>query len=185
MPLTLDQAIDQFIEQFLALYRTDQIPMPTSEYDTDWLSSCYQSSAEDGVDVPWKPVRQKNLHPLFEGLESALETPIHPDLKSYYGRYWSDPIPATFKNDDLSLLFVWNDDDYERLRANLIGHALSKQKIKQPLTFFFACTEPDELVLSLENSSGKILLEKPGRPPLREVAPSMAEFFKQLVPRKI
>ncbi len=184
MPSTVDQALDRLFEDFLALYTTDENQSPVTEYDSDWPSCCYQRKVDNGTAVPWKPVRQQQQHSLFEGLESALETEIHPDIKAYYGRYWSDPIPAEFNHDKLSLLFVWNDDDYERLRANIIGHALSKQKIKQPLTFFFACTEPEELVLSLENSTGKILLEKPGRPPLQEIAPSMADFLSQLTPIK-
>ncbi|MEH6813594.1 MAG: SecY-interacting protein [Motiliproteus sp.] len=184
MPTTVDQALDRLVTDFLALYATDDTPMPSTQYDTDWPSDCYQATAEEGITVPWQPIKQKLQHPLFEGLESALETPVHADIKNYYGRYWSDPIPARFRDDELSLLFIWNDKDYERLRANIIGHALNKKKTKQPLTFFFGCTEPDELILSLENSSGKILLEKPGRPPLREIAPSMTDFLNQLTPIK-
>ena len=81
--------------------------------------------------------RQTQLHPLFEGLEKALELEIHSDIKAYYNRYWSDPIPARFEDGDLSLLFVWNDEDFERLRGNLIGHAMAKHKIKAATDIFF------------------------------------------------
>lgn len=183
MPTSLPQALDQFIERYLELYRDTPAGLPLIDYDADWPSECYQGPADRNHQSPWKPVRQTTTNPLFDGLSAALETEIHRDIRDYYNRYWSDPIAASSADGDLSLLFVWNDEDFERLRANLIGHALNKRRQKLPLTLFFACTEPEELVLSLENSSGRILLEQPGQPPIREIAPSLEEFLHQLSPR--
>ncbi|MCW8886607.1 MAG: SecY-interacting protein [Motiliproteus sp.] len=180
----VEQALDRLIDDYIALYADEAFSLPMTEYDDQWPSECYQQSGAEGKSVPWRPCLQSQAHSLFDGLEQALELPIHEDIKTYYNRYWSDPIPARFEDGDLSLLFVWNEADFERLRGNLIGHALAKHKIKQPLTFFFACTEPEELVLSLQNDSGRILLEQPGKPPLREVANSLAEFLDRLKPLK-
>ncbi len=183
MTSATEQALDQLITSFGELYRDSEGPF--IDYDPEWPSDCYRGEPDSDGRICWRPTRQQRSHDLFQGLSAALETEIHPDLITYYGRYWSDPIPATYTDGDLSLLFVWNDEDYERLRGNLIGHALTKRKQKRPLTFFFACTEPEDLILSLDNSSGSVVLEEPGRPPIREVAPSLAAFLQQLTPRRI
>ena len=184
MPTALEQALDQLISSFLDQYKNDETTLPVMEYDDDWPSVCYQGKPNTKGCCPWKPILQERSNDLFERLEDALEFPIHTDIKQYYSRYWSDPIPANFNGDNLSLLFVWNEEDYERLRSNLVGHCLSKRKIKSSPTFFFACTEPDELVLSIENDTGRILLEEPGKPPIREIAPSLEVFLSQLKPRQ-
>ncbi|OMH25927.1 SecY-interacting protein [Motiliproteus sp. MSK22-1] len=184
MPSAVEQALDQLINLYLDQYQNDETALPVIAYDEDWPSACYQESPDVESNSPWKPILQDKPTDLFERLEDALEFKIHTDIKQYYSRYWSDSIPASFNGDHLSLLFVWNDSDYERLRGNLIGHCLSKRKAKSPPTFFFACTEPDELILSIENDSGRILLEEPGKPPIREIAPSLDVFLSQLKPRR-
>ena len=60
---------------------------------------------------------------------------------------------------------------------------MAKQRIKQPFTFFFANTEPDsELFLGIDNESGKIVLEEPGKPVVREVEQNIATFLDRLSP---
>ncbi|WP_207061968.1 SecY-interacting protein [Motiliproteus sp. SC1-56] len=185
MSTPLEHALDNFIERFIEAQQTATGALPQIEFDPEWPSPCYQGTAGAGNKVAWKPVRQQTPHPLFDGLATALETEIHPDLRAYYQRYWSDPIPARCAEGDLSLLFLWNEEDYERLRGNLVGHALAKKKQRQPLTLFFACTEPEDYVLSLDNTSGVVLLEQPGRKPLREVAGSLTDFIQRLEPRTL
>lgn len=184
-PTTVTEALDRFVERFLALYADQQPPYPQQSYDNEWPSPCYINPGKEGEPCGWQPVQQQQTHPLFAGLENALETEIHPDLASYFNRYWSDPLPARCADGDLSLLFVWNEEDFERLRGNMIGHALMKKKRRQPLTLFFACTEPEELVISIENHSGHVVLEAPGKKPHRTLANSMTEFLLQLSPRML
>ena len=80
----------------------------------------------------------------------------------------------------MALLQVWNQDDFDRLIGNLIGHALAKRRSKSPLTLFFACTDQDDYFLSLDNRSGRVLLEQPGVPPVRQVAENLTEFLQRL-----
>ena len=109
---------------------------------------------------------------------------MHPDIKAYYGAYWSAGLEAEAVDGHVSLLFLWNLDDVARLNENLIGHAMAKQRAKSSMSVFFACTEPDsELFLSVDNATGAVLLEKPGYPPVREVADDLASFITTLVPR--
>ncbi len=114
----LNHALDNFIAEYIQRYQQRHQRLPQIAYDPQWPSPCYQQTATAGEPVSWQPVRQQQLPDLFQGLAHALETEIHPDIVSYYSRYWSDPLPASFNGDRLSLLFVWNDEDYERLRVD-------------------------------------------------------------------
>ncbi len=83
----------------------------------------------------------------------------------------------------MSLILLWNAEDAARLIENLIGHALAKRRAKSPLSIFFACTEQDsELFLSVENTTGQVLIEKPGHKPVDVVAENLASFIDALVP---
>ena len=179
MSSAVEQALDHFIESHLQI--TANQP-PQIEFDSQWPSECYQGEPNNDGLIDWQPVRQQQHNDLFERIEQALETTIHPDLKAYYNRYWSDPLAAHYPKGQLNLLFVWNTEDLERLRANLIGHALGRQRLKQPLSFFFGCTVPEEFVLVLDNDSGQVMLEQPGKRKSDLIAPSLAEFLTQLTP---
>ena len=82
----------------------------------------------------------------------------------------------------VTLIQVWNSVDFDRLVENIIGHAVAKQRMKAPLTVFIACTDEDEYMLSVDNESGRVMLEEPGSPPTREVSPSLVEFLERLQP---
>ncbi|MCV6589379.1 MAG: SecY-interacting protein [Marinobacterium sp.] len=178
----VDQALDQFIQRQQQLQpESPQVPL-----DSQWPSPCCLVEGADGELSPWRPVRQQQTCDMFARLSEALEEPVHPSVISFYSRYWSDPLPARSEEGQLSLLQVWNSDDMERLRGNLIGHALAKRKQRQPLSLFFATTEPDgNYFLSVMNSDGTIWLEQPGKKPIRQLADSLAEFINRLEPERI
>ncbi|MFC6668854.1 SecY-interacting protein [Marinobacterium aestuariivivens] len=175
-------ALDHFIERALAR-QLDQIGrLPQLPYDPEWPSDCYQTQATPGEPVGWRPVRQPGTSDLFARIGSALQLDIHPDIVSYYGRYWSDPLPARRSEGQLNLLQLWNPEDGERLRANLIGHVLEQARRKRPPTLFFACIEDDDLFISLDNRDGSIWLEAPGKKPLRQLHDTLADFLDSLQP---
>lgn len=175
-------ALDRFIERALAHQLQQVGHLPRQPYDPAWVSACYTTLAEPGHLTEWRPVRRDEPDDLFDRIGEALELPLHPDIARFYGRYWSDPLPAHNDDGRLNLLQLWNAEDGERLRANLIGHALAKRQQKQPLTLFFACTEPDDLFLSLDNETGAVWLEAPGKKPLRRIADNLATFLDNLQP---
>ena len=165
----------------------DAYPDLTEVFDPDWRSPCEVGEpfrGPDGVEVVrWRPVRRRYADD-FRGLENALELAIHPDIKAYYGSWWSGGLEAAAPDGHVSLLFLWNEADAERLVENLIGHAMAKQRARAPFSVFFACTEQDsELFLSVENETGRVLLERPGYKPIRTVAESLPEFLGGLTPR--
>ena len=177
------------LENFVSHYQKTFLEL-TEVYDPEWRSPCETAEPytdEGGITrVPWQPL-PRGLDTMtshdFAGLENALEVEIHPDIKSYYGSYWSGGLEAEAPQGHVSLILLWNTEDAERLIANLIGHAMAKQRNKAPLSVFFACTEVDsELFLSVENDTGHILLEKPGHKPVETVADNLTAFIDTLVP---
>lgn len=176
------QALDRLIADFIAT--CDREEYPWVPYDPDWPSPCYRHAAKPGRPVSWQPVRMETPGDMFARLSRALEESLHPDLVTYYSRYWSDPIPCTLPDGaGVSLLLVWNEQDMERLRANLIGHALNKRRQKRELTLFFGLLEPEtDEMITLNNRDGSIWLELPGKAPHTRLADSLADFLGRLTP---
>jgi len=182
--MNVTAALEEFISHSMKSY-----PDLEAIYDPEWRSPCEIGDPYERDSlrlIRWQPLPR---HPHacgadFEPLERALEITVHPDIKSWYGSYWSAGLEAEAVDGHVSLLFLWNTDDIARLNENLIGHALAKQRARSPMSIFFACTEPDsELFLSVDNESGAVLLEKPGHKPIRQVADNLAGFIETLVPR--
>lgn len=181
--MSVIDALDTFVEH----YRQSH-PTLLSDYDPEWRSACevgqpIRALGEAGDKIVWRPSRRNSLAQDFSGLENALETEIHADIKDYYGRYWSSNLAAEAPDGHISMLFLWNQDDVERLIENLIGHSMTCKQNKAPFSVFFACTEDDsELFLSINNATGEVQLEDPGHPPIRVVANSLEDFLPYLVP---
>jgi SecY interacting protein Syd len=175
-------ALDRFVARYLQRY-----PRLEDACDADWRSPCEVGEpyrdAQGNRQVAWRPLRRPEGTDDFVGLERALEVPIHPDTKAYYGRYWSGGLEAAAADGHVSLLLLWNEADAARLVENLIGHAIAKRRARSPFSVFFACTEPgSDLFLSVENDSGRVVLEVPGAKPMRVVADSLAGFLDTLTP---
>lgn len=149
-------------------------------FDPEWRSDC--EVRQEGERTYWQPTLQAPSID-FSGLASAVGQSIHPDTCAYYGSYWAGALETTSQEGHVSLIQLWNQEDFERLRANLIGHLIAKQRLKQPFTVFFANAEPDtELFLGIDNESGKIVLEEPGKPVVRVVDKDIVTFLNRLSP---
>lgn len=178
-------SIDSELDRLIHLYQNRQakIGWPKIEREEEWPSACYLEETEVGELTEWRPVKIQESIDMFERLSTALGTDVHPDLVNYYSAYWSDPLFFQHPEGELSLLFCWNQTDFERLRANFIGHSLNKKKQREPLTFFFACTEPDpDFFLSINNESGEIWIESATRGAVRKIADCLIDFLSELEP---
>lgn len=171
-----------------------------AEYDPQWASSCEVGEPFLAGSVPadpaaerlvrWQPVSRFDpdlgLPEDFAGLENALETTVHQDFKDYFSSFWSGTLECTAPEGHVALLQLWNNQDVDRLIENMIGHVLGQRRARAPLTLFFACTEPDsDLILSIDNATGAVLLERPGSKPLRSVAPSISALLDRLTPAPV
>ncbi len=177
---SLAELLLQLGQQYVDAFQAQLGHYPLVEKDEQWLSPCQREDFNDEL-VTWQPVKIQD--PLsFENIESALEISLHPDISSYFSSIYSESIQAKCDEGHLSLLFAWNKDDFERLQENIIGHIMMKKKLKQPLTIFFAVTDQDDLILSINNDSGEIWVERVGKEPHKKVANNLAEFIKSLSP---
>jgi len=173
-------ALDNFVQSYLSTAKENP-EMLMVEYDQDWPSDCYTSIGNSGERVTWQPVKRPKKSN-FDDLEKALDMKIHSDLISYYSAYWSDNLGAQTSKGNLQLLQAWNQDDFERLQQNLVGHILMKRRLKQPETLFVALTDEDDFILTVNNTSGEVMLEQVGLIPKEVVAPNLAAFIQSLQP---
>lgn len=181
MPTETEAALGRLIERYIALCHQQLDSLPIQAYDPAWISPCQVGEPDAQGMIYWQPVA-RTTEADFSGLERALETEIHPDIKSFYGSFWCEALDAKAEEGGFTLIQVWNPDDFDRLGENILGHAFVKQRINAPLTIFFACTDEDDFILSVENDTGKVVLENPGDLPIREVASSLPEFLNRVEP---
>ncbi len=178
----IQNSLDNFFKRFINTYEAHSGILPITEYDAQWLSECQQGkpfmSEQMQHSIHWQPV-QRAHNDDFSGLEKALEIQLHPDIKIFFSHYWSDHIDAIFQQGNLSLMFIWNKADMQRLIENQLGHVLTKTRNKQALTFFIACTDTD-YIISIENETGQVVLERPGYAIEKVLATSLTDFLDAL-----
>jgi SecY interacting protein Syd len=121
-------------------------------------------------------------HLTWSDFEKALSISLHPSIKTYFQCYWSDNLPAKHDLGPLELIQVWNEQDFARLQQNLIGHLLMKRRLKQAETLFFALTDQEDEILSIDNVSGQVVLEQVGLEPKKVIAANIASFILSLEP---
>ncbi|MFT6895660.1 MAG: SecY interacting protein Syd [Paraglaciecola sp.] len=182
----MSQSVIEALDSFMQRFKHHGVTFPdivTIGYDPKWPSECYQPSQdnEEGGTVSWQPVK-RSPPANFSDLEHALELTIHPDIKDYYSRYWSENIYAYSEHGQLQLLQAWNEEDFALLQQNLVGHILMKRRLRQPETLFFALTSQDDFILSIDNQSGEVMLEQVGLQPEKTIAPNLAVFLSAIEP---
>lgn len=153
----------------------------TVEFDPEWPSPCVATrhSAED--EVEWHAVPMTSA-PDFTGIEAELGAKIHPDVKDFYGSFWSGPVESEHLGQYVYLRGVWNQESLDSIFSDIVSHVISRRQELEglPDSIFVAGTESD-LFFSVSNVTGEVMLEEPGYPPLRSVAPSLSDFLKQLL----
>ncbi|WP_338621690.1 SecY-interacting protein [Agarivorans sp. OAG1] len=147
---------------------------PKVEYDEQWLSPCIIGEPEQ-QEVSWKPVLREDKGD-FSGIERALEITLHPSIKAFYGDYFSETLAVDFQNNRIELVQAWNEQDFEMLLENIIGHVLMQRRLKQKETVFIASTEDEMQVVSIDNDSGEVVLEQLGKGIDRVLAKTLEEF---------
>jgi SecY interacting protein Syd len=173
-------ALDEFVKKYLTAAKKHP-EMVMVEYDNEWPSDCYTVTGNTGDRVAWQPVKRSEIAN-FSDLEKALDMQIHQDVISFYSAYWSNNLSAKTSKGYLQLLQPWNQGDFERLQQNLVGHILMKRRLKQPETLFIALTDEDDFILTVDNTSGEVVLEQVGLLPKEVVAPNLTVFIQSLQP---
>lgn len=179
--------LQQFSQEYIRQYQLIHGHLPVIEHDNNWPSPCEQTATSNNHlsqnEVFWLPVNiESNSKVNFDNVETALELTLHPDIKTYFTTLYSESLDAVCDEGNLSLLFAWNDADFQRLQENLIGHILMKQRLKQNETVFFAVTDEEDMIVSLDNSTGAVWVERVGCMPHKKLAESLAQFINTLKP---
>ena len=178
----MEQIVQQSLHNLVQRLRAEQHNSEdrfTVEYDSDWPSVCYLSEAATGDQVKWQPVAMDT--PLsFANIENALHITLNEQYCHFFTTNWSFNLLTQASEGPCELLQVCNQEDFERLQQNLIGHLMMKQPLKQPPTLFFGLTDEEDFILSVDNASGEVVLEQVGKHPVRCLAPDLATFLDGL-----
>lgn len=173
------EQLEQLFQSFIVEHDKKYQCLPQVAFDVEWLSSCQARTPDEDNFIEWKPVAiDKPLS--FDNVETGLNVRLNTQYTEYFTQFYSESVPVHFDNEYLELLFAWNEDDFERLQQNVIGHVLMKRKLKQQITLFFAVTDRDDMIISIHNDTGEIWLEKVGCEPHQKLAGSMNSFLTQL-----
>ncbi|NUZ11345.1 SecY-interacting protein [Pseudoalteromonas sp. McH1-7] len=154
--------------------------LPSTEYDEAWPSPCEQGEPNKLNEINWQAV-ERNPKGTFDELAKALETQFPDGLNTLYGDFFSGNITAFIDGKKIELLQAWNADDFDRLQQNITGHILMKRRLKQPDTVFIGLTEADDLLVSVDVSTGQVGLEFVGKKQHHVLADSIAEFVDCLI----
>ncbi len=170
-------ALEALHQRYRNLWQQERNSLPQAEFERPWPSPCIaeQTKQKGSIICTWQ-AKARNDNVMFSDLEKALETEFHQDIKAFYSSFWADSIPIEHPEVDALLLQIWNEEDQQRLYENLLGHAFARLKGRLPLSFFIACTHGDDMVC-VDNTSGEVVLEKPGYASHRVLAKSLEEWL--------
>jgi len=58
-----------------------------------------------------------------------------------------------------------------------------KQRLKQAETVFFAVTDEEDMIITINNETGAVWVERVGCEPHKKLADSLAQFLTNIIPR--
>ncbi len=175
-------ALESFLNLYVTDYRSklDEYPRYFPQGES---SSCVVSGdVTSGSAVHWQPVARQ-IKGNFANVEQALDIQLHGDINDFFGGFWMAPTLFSSPFGEGELTGVWNQEDFEYLQQNIIGHLMMKQKLKQPPTWFIGLLDEGERMLTVNNHDGSVWSEVPGEEQGEKLAGSIAEFISQLSPR--
>lgn len=176
-------ALDKFLQNYHQAYLTSLGELPRY-YPQGEPSVCIQGEFQPDLEqaVSWQPVKRK-VEGSFANVEHALELTLWPEINDFYGHYFSAPVLFDSKWGTGELLQVWNDDDFNCLQQNLIGHLMMKKKLKQSPTWFIGLLDEGDKMLTINNSDGSVWIEIPGEVQSEQLSSSLTAFIEALSPR--
>lgn len=133
----ISEAIQAFTRRYCDSWQqhTGQPPVSTTLADSD--SPCIQHRTEHGV--CWLP-QPFTLPPTLSAVERGIEIALQPAAVAWYTSQFAADMEVHWRGEEITLLQVWNEDDFQRLQENLIGHLVMKRRLKQSPTLFIAAT---------------------------------------------
>ncbi|MDO6678383.1 SecY-interacting protein [Shewanella sp. 4_MG-2023] len=181
--MSCSTSLDQFSNRYIQAYQDTLGELPRF-YPMGQGSSCIegQYDLESDEAVFWQTVKRKSTAD-FSNVEHALELKLHDDINDFYGHFFSASLYFDSNWGEGELLQVWNQQDFESLQQNIIGHLMMKKKLKQAPTWFIGVLGDGDNMLTVDNEDGSVWIEVPGNKPHEKLADSLAGFIDSLTPR--
>lgn len=172
-------ALNDFTRRYCEQWQQQTGHAPVSRDLYGIASPCIVASHED--EVWWLP-QPFTLPQNLDAVERALDIQLQPAVTALFTAQFAGDMAGTYDGKALSLLQVWNEDDFTRVQENLIGHLVMKRRLKHSPTLFIATTESELEVISVCNLSGEVVIEQLGTLKKQVIAPSLESFLISLQP---
>ncbi|WP_299005589.1 SecY-interacting protein [uncultured Shewanella sp.] len=176
-------ALTNFLKRYQAIYQEECDEFPRF-YAQGEDSACIvqETDLDENMPVQWVSVVRDQVGN-FDNVASALDIRLHSDINGFYGHFFSGPLMFHSQWGAGEVLQPWNQNDFECLQQNIIGHLMMKRKLKQPLTWFIGVMEEGDTMITVNNETGSVWIEKPGEVQSIQLASSVDDFLSQLTPR--
>lgn len=168
----------EFTQRYIDLWQTRYQTTPYSTHYADLPSPCVIKTDANGVF--WLP-QLENKHS-FAIAEEVMNLKINPAANDFYCVQFAGDLSAKWQEHTISLIQIWNDEDFRHFELNLLQHLEMQRKRKLRPTIFIGTTEDERQLISIDNQTGTILLETLGEKTPFELAPSLELFLNQLIP---
>ncbi|ARU93140.1 SecY-interacting protein [Tatumella citrea] len=171
------EAMRQFSRRYCEEWQqqTGHLPYSTELYGID--SPCEVS--RDAQGVYWQP-QPFSLPPSLDAVERGLEISLQPAVTGWYTAQFAGDMQAEWFGMPVTLLQVWNEEDFSRVQENLIGHLVMKRRLKQSPTLFIAATDHDTEIISICNLSGEVIREALGTKKREVLSETVDDFLNKL-----
>lgn len=167
-----------FTQCYIDLWKKtyNQEPFSSELYDIE--SPCVVATKDLGVF--WLPVLSNNHN--LDIVEEVIDIKIHSDAHFFYGTQYAADMCAHFNHLNLKLVQVWSEEDFSRLEQNLIAHLTMQKKLKRRPSIFIATTDDETEIISIDNQTGAVILEKLIENKFDILSDSLNEFLLSLKP---